>query len=220
MKRTTLLFTILFCALKCAFSQSTVDSSHFSDCDKIYQNFKNLHFERWDCTLIMSRRQIHGYILAVDCYRDNGNIDKGLGILLSNINSSDIQEIGYGNEWIEKLAELFTLKYGKKSVRKQSRKPSFNYYIDDIYSIFDAKHIQESDSTILNFVDTPVNYTVEFFGKEFRLLPTVKELKAEGKILSLKILKSEALPTEVENYCMKVWQNSTLYQELCNESKF
>lgn len=166
-----------------------------------------------------SRIKSKGLLLAVDCFRDNGNIDKGLEILFSKIYAANLLEIGYTKEWFEKIAELHTLKYGKKAVRKELKKPIFHYYVDGLYSIFDSKQIQEADITILDFIATPVNYSVEFFGKEFSISPTMKELKANERMLSLRIIKAQASQAEIDSFCKKLWHSSELYQELIKYSR-
>ncbi|MBI1226953.1 MAG: hypothetical protein GC192_17105 [Bacteroidetes bacterium] len=219
MKRFALIQFISFFFLKMTFSQNAVDSSYFSDCDKYYKSAINYHISGMDCSGFESKIRLKGLLLAVDCYRDNDNIDKGLEILFSKIYAANLLEIGYTKEWFEKIAELCTLKHGKKAIRKQLIKPKFNYYIDEIYSTIDSKQIHEADSTIFVFAATPINYTVELFGKELSILPAKEEFMAEERMLSLKILKSEASPTEIDNFCQKIWQSSELYQELYKYSR-
>ncbi len=196
------------------FAQGYLTSSDTTACDILLQRILS-HKIGWDCTGIATRAQNKAILKAVDCYKDNGNFDMAFSILLGKqdcVNQILLELINSG--WVSKLAELYFVKYGRRSVKKQIRKASYSYQIDDIFEIIAPKGIPLNNLDPYIYSSEPVSFYVEIYGQKFSLRPNSKLLDNERKIISSKIIYSEADERQINAYCKKVWESSDLFNEL------
>ncbi|HFA49724.1 MAG TPA: hypothetical protein ENJ95_12005 [Bacteroidetes bacterium] len=144
------------------------------------------------------------YMVAVDCFEENGNYEGALKVVDRFVYDVDGNALG-SSIFLEKYAQLIRKIYSQKEIEDELNKVKIDVEIEGFF----ASIYRETDfeATLDKGSDNGFLYTsLELFGKRFSIIPDNDVLK---NYLNEKIDKSD-----LEKYFQNRWLNSALYQAL------